>query len=222
LYLSSRELAESLWKLQGDIATELWKDRDGSVLAPPAVSQDGEQIAIAALKEGRGSVYVMSSDGASPRAVAPSIDVRESPSWSPDGKTLVVAGHDDKGPGLFLVPLDGTFPVRLRDKQSYIPAWSPDGRYILFAEYFLGAQMQVKAITPDGKPMPLPEIRIIRTGIRSVSSAYRFLPDGKSLVLQQGTWRKPEFWLVNIETGDRRKLTDLNPGPFHPQLRCFP
>ena len=73
--------------------------------------------------------------------------------------------------------------------------------------------MEVKAITPEGKPVPLPVIRITRTGVRSVSSAYRFLPDGKSLVVQQGTWRKPEFWLVNVETGMRRQLTELNPGP---------
>ncbi len=45
-----------------------------------------------------------------------------------------------------------------------------------------------------------------------MSGAYRFLPDGKSLVVQQGEWRKPQFSLVNLETGARRQLTDLRPG----------
>jgi Tol biopolymer transport system component len=212
LYLSSRELADGLWKLQGGTAAELWKASEGSVITAPSISRDGRQIAIAVLRQGRVGLYVMTADGANPRRVAPSLNVREEPSWSPDGKTLAVTGYDDKGAGLFLVPLDGGAPVRLYDKLCYFPAWSPDGRYILFAEYFLGAQMQTKAITPDGKPFPLPIIRFLRPGVRTMSSAYRFLPEGNSLVLLEGDWRKPQFWLVNLETGARRELTDLRPG----------
>jgi Tol biopolymer transport system component len=48
--------------------------------------------------------------------------------------------------------------------------------------------------------------------VRALSTAYRFLPDGKSLVVKEGTWRTPQFWLVNLETGARRQLTDLRPG----------
>ena len=72
--------------------------------------------------------------------------------------------------------------------------------------------MRVKAVTPQGSPLPLPDIQITRTGVRAISAAYRFLPDGQSLVVQQGAWRTPQFWLVNLETGARRQLTDLKPG----------
>jgi Tol biopolymer transport system component len=212
LYLSSRELADGLWKLQGGSATELWNADEGAVLAPPAVSADGRQIAIAALKHGRAGLYVMTSDGSNPQALAQSIDVRESPTWSPDGQTIAVTGSDDEGAGLFLVSLDGTAPVRLYDKQCYLPAWSPDGRYILFAEYVRGSLMQIKAITREAKFVPLPDIQIARSGTRAVSSAYRFLPDGKSLVVQQGEWRRPQFSLIDLVTGARRPLTDLHAG----------
>jgi Tol biopolymer transport system component len=212
LYLSSRELADGLWKLQGDASTELWKAREGAVLAAPAVSRDGRQIAISVLRQGRARLFVMTSDGANPQPLAPLLDVREASSWSPDGKTLAVTGYDDKGPGLFLVPLDGGAPVRLYDKLCYLPAWSPDGRYILFAEYVQGPTMQVRAVTSEGQSVGLPVIRFTRPGTRVMSSAYRFLPDGKSLVLLEGEWRTPQFWLVNLETGNRRQLTDLRPG----------
>ena len=53
LYLSSRELADGVWKLQRGSASELWTTKEGAVLAPPAVSPDGRQIAIAASKHGR-------------------------------------------------------------------------------------------------------------------------------------------------------------------------
>jgi Tol biopolymer transport system component len=45
-----------------------------------------------------------------------------------------------------------------------------------------------------------------------MSSPYRSLPHSKSLVLMDGEWRKPQFWLVNLETGERQQLTDLRPG----------
>ncbi len=133
LYLSSRELADGLWKFQDGSAAELWKASEGAVLAPPAVSADGQQIAISALKHGRAGLFIMTSDGTNPRALAPSIEVRDAPAWSPDGKAVAVTGSDDKGPGLFVVPGDGSPPVRLNDKQCYLPAWSPDGSYVLFA-----------------------------------------------------------------------------------------
>ena len=212
LYLSSRELADGLWKLQGDVATELWKASDGAVLAAPAVSRDGRQIAIVTLKQGRGVLHTMTSDGANRQPLAPSLTVRETPSWSPDGKAAAVTGFDEKGPGLFVAPMDGSPPRRIYDKLCYLPAWSPDGRFILFAEYFLGAQMEVKAVTPEGRPFPLPLIRITRPGTRTLANAYRFMPDGKSVVLLQGQWRTPQFSLVNLENGERRQLTDLRPG----------
>jgi Tol biopolymer transport system component len=212
LYLSSRELADSLWKLGNGAAIELWNARNGAVLGAAGVSRDGRQIAVAALKQGRGGLYVMTSDGANPQPLVSSLEIREAPSWSPDGKTLACTGSDGKRPGLFLVALDGTAPVRLYDRLCYLPLWSPDGRYILFAEYITGALMQLKAITPEGRPFPLPAIMLRNTSLRATSTAYRFLPDGKSLVLQEGEWRRPQFSLVSLETGARRPLTDLKPG----------
>src|SRR5262249_47606920 len=160
LYLSSRELTDGVWKLRGQTATELWNARAGAILAPAAVSPDGQYIAVAAWRQGRASLYVMTADGANPQLLAPSVEVRESPSWSPDGKMLAATGYDDKGVGLFLVPINGGAARRLYDKLCYLPAWSPDGRYILVAEYAQGALMQVKALTPDGKPFALPAIQL--------------------------------------------------------------
>jgi TolB protein len=182
------------------------------VLAAPAISTDGRQIAITAMKQGRPGLYVMTSDGANPQPLAPSLRVREEPAWSPDGKALAAVGDDDKGPGLFLVPLDGGVPVRLYSQRCRFPLWSPDGQYILFAEYFQGPQMHLKAVTADGKPVSVPEIRFIVTQLPKNLTPYRFMPDGKSLVVQDGGWRTQQFFLVNVATGARRQLTNLKTG----------
>jgi Tol biopolymer transport system component len=154
----------------------------------------------------------MTSDGANPQLLAPSLDVRGAPSWSPDGKSIAVMGSDEKGPGLFLAAVDGGAPTRLYDKLCYYPLWSPDGQSILFAEYFQGPRMHVKAITPEGKPVPLPEIQFAAPQVAKSPVAYRFVPDGRSLVMQDGGWRRQQFWLVNLETGQRQQLTNLRAG----------
>ena len=60
--------------------------------------------------------------------------------------------------------------------------------------------------------MPLPEIQFTQPQLAKSPVAYRFLPDGRSLVMQDGGWRRQQFWLVNLETGQRRQLTDLRGG----------
>ncbi len=66
---------------------------------------------------------------------------------------------------------------------------------------------QLKAVTPEGQPVPLPEL-----WIRTYGDRYRFLPDGKSLVVMQGLFRRQDFWLVDFPTGRMRALTNLRPG----------
>jgi Tol biopolymer transport system component len=198
--------------MQNGVGTELWRASDGGVTAQPSISPDGKQIALSVLKNGRARLYVTNTDGADRRALADSLATRDSPSWSPDGRVLAVAGYDDKGSGLFLVPVDGGVPIRLYDKVSYLPVWSPDGRYIVFAEYIQGTMMQLRAITPEGKPFPIPDVRLTRTGSRGAMSSPCFTPDGKSLVLLDGEWRKPQFWVVDLQSGRRRQLTELRPG----------
>ena len=151
----------------------------------------------------------MTADGANPQPLAPSITVHDTPSWSPDDKAIAIAGVDQSGPGIFVVPLDGGSPVRVYDKICYLPAWSPDNQYILIGEYVVGAQMQLKALTLNGQSIKLPDIRFSRTATTGFSTPYRFLPDGMSIVLLEQELRKPQFWLVDLATGARRQLTDF-------------
>jgi Tol biopolymer transport system component len=212
LYLSSRELADSLWKLEGGSPTELWRARDGPIVAMPSASPDGKHIAIAALRDGRAGLYVITSEGANPQPLAPSLDVRGASSWSPDGKLLAVTAFDGKQSGLFLVALDGSPPVRIYDNLCYHVLWAPDGKYLLFAEYVQGVLMRARAITPEGKPAPVADIRLTQVQLARSPVPYRFLPGGKELVLLDGGTRQQQFYIVNVQTGERRQLTDLKTG----------
>lgn len=65
----------------------------------------------------------------------------------------------------------------------------------------------LRAVTPDGRPFPVPTLTVDRLG-----DSYRFLPDGRGLVVKLGGFRLQDFWLVDLATGARRQLTRLKPG----------
>jgi Tol biopolymer transport system component len=207
VFLSSKGGAQSLWKAQGFETVELWRGSEGGVMAPAAVSPDGQRICFPIRRQGRNVLYVMNADGTNARPLAASLDVRNAPSWSPDGKFIAVAAYEGDGSRVFKVPIDDGPAVRLVDAFSNWPVWSPDGNLILYAEPLQGPGYAVRAMTPEQQPHPLPEIIVSRGGDR-----YRFLPGGKQVVVLLGGNLQLNFWIVDLETGQRRQLTNLKPG----------
>jgi Tol biopolymer transport system component/predicted Ser/Thr protein kinase len=204
LYLGG---ADSLWKLKDGAATELWKAADGLVSFSPSVSPDGRRISFCFLKQGRNRLHVMTSDGGAARPLAESLDIRSPPSWSPDGKWIAVTADEGKPSRLFKVPVDGGSPERLVDELAFNPVWSPDGRLIVYSASVEAASYPLKAVTPDKAPVAMPELSVLRGGER-----YRFMPGRNELVLLLGDYRRENYWLVNLETGQRRQLTNLRGG----------
>ncbi len=206
VFLSSKGAAESLWKNQAGETLELWRGNDGGVVAPPAVSPDGMKICFSIRREGRNTLYVMNADGSNALPLAPSLDVRDAPSWSPDGKFIAVAANDGEGTRVYKVPADGAAPVRLLDGISRQPVWSPYGSFILYTEPIQGPQYAIKAVTPEKQPHPFPELSVSR------GNSYQFLPNGKQLVVLLGRYPSQNFWMVDLETGQRHQLTNLKSG----------
>jgi serine/threonine protein kinase/Tol biopolymer transport system component len=207
LYLSYRGGADGIWKWKSGTISEFWISNEGGRVSTPAVSIDGKQIAFVLRKDGRGKLYTMTGEGTNVRAIAESLDVRNAPSWSPDGKWIAVTALQDGGNRIFKVPADGGSPVRLLDDIAANPVWSPDNRFIVYSGLQVGVMLPVKAVTPDGKPFPLPNLQV-----RAFAERYRVLPKGEGIVLLQGPFREQNFWLCDLTTGGSRQLTNLRPG----------
>jgi serine/threonine protein kinase len=212
LFLSSKGGGDGLWKLEETGAvTELWRDSESGVIAPPAVSGDGRRISFAARKRGRSGLYVMNANGANVSALweSESFDVRSGPSWSPDGKWVTVAANQGEGTRAFKVPVDGGPPVRLVETISTNPIWSPDGMSIVYLEPQLGAAFKLKAVTPDGSPVRTADVSFqVFAGV-----PFRLVDGGRAAITLGVSARGIDaFYWRDLKTGETRQLTEWKAG----------
>jgi Tol biopolymer transport system component len=118
------------------------------------------QIAFASDRTGVPQIFIMNTDGSDPRQVTNMTFGACQPSWSPDGKRLVVVSpcpkRQDQYPGakLYIINSDGSgLPSELPsvDGGDFDPAWSPDGERIAFTSLRDGSrQIYVMDLNDDG------------------------------------------------------------------------
>ena len=122
----------------------------------PAWSPDGTVLAASSLDDqGFDDLYSMKPDGSERRLV---LESAHSPSWSPDGKQLVVVREGTAegvadGNELAIVDADGS-GVRTLDLGPALfasPEWSPDGKSIAFIE-----GMMIRFVSPAGEAVSKP------------------------------------------------------------------
>ena len=200
-YMSSIGAGNGLWRLQGDEAAEIWQGSDGMLSEVPAISPDGQQVALVLRRAGKQQLMVMAADGTGRRVLATSIDTQGTPDWSPDGATIVTGGRDADGPALFTIPVAGGAPARLVNTEARDPVWAHDGRMIVYSGPITAGRVSLAAVRPDGTPIPLPDL-LIRPG------SFRLLPDSSGLVYL-GAGRSIDFWQFDFARNTSRQLTRL-------------
>ena len=206
LYVSAAGPDESIWRLANGTSTELWRGKGVRVFGGPAISPDGQYVAFSVRQQGKALLYVMQSDGTNARIVADSLDLEGAPAWAPDGRSITSAANDHGIPHLFRVPIDGGSPVSLVQEYSVDPAWAPDGRFVVYSGPDIGTTFSVKAVTAEAAAHPLPALTLTR-GARHLV----VLPGGRELVLLRGEIQHKNLWLIDLDTGAERQLTNLAP-----------
>jgi Tol biopolymer transport system component len=102
------------------------------------------------------------------------------------------------------VPVDGGSPALFVQDYSVDPVWAPNGRYVVYSGPDIGTTFSVKAVTAEAAAHPLPAL-ILTRGARHLA----FLPGGRALVLLRGEIQHKNLWLIDLETGAERQLTNL-------------
>ena len=206
LYVSSKGDSDSIWKLQGEVATELWSAPETRIIGAPALVRDGLRIAFSTRRNRQTSLHVANADGTGTRIVTSALELQGAPAWAPDGQSITVAAVVDGAPRLFNVPLDGGAPAPLVQEHSSDAAWSPDGSLAVYSGPDVGTTFPIKAVTPSGSAVPLPVLTLTR-GARHLA----FLPGGRTLAVLRGEMGHKNLWLIDLATGAERQVTNFGP-----------
>jgi len=206
LYVSATGTSESIWKLADGTGTELWSGQGARVFGGPAISSDGRYIAFSVQQHGQTLLYVMQADGTNARVVADSLDLLGAPAWAPDGQSITSAANDHGVPHLFRVPVNGRSPTLFLQEYSVDPAWAPDGRFLVYSGPDIGTRFSVKAATAKAAAHPLPDLTLTR-GARHLT----LLAGGRSLMFLRGEMQHKNLWIIDLDTGVERQLTNLPP-----------
>ena len=206
LYVSSRGDSDSIWKLQGEVATELWSEPGTRIIGAPALARDGLRIAFSTRRNRQTSLHVANADGTGTRIVTSALELQGAPAWTPDGQSITVAAVVHGAPRLFNVPLDGGAPAPLVQEHSSDAAWSPDGGLAVYSGPDVGTTFPIKAVTPNGAAVPLPVLTLTR-GARHLA----FLHGGRTLAVLRGEMGHKNLWLIDLTTGAERQMTNFEP-----------
>ena len=212
LYVSATGTTQSIWKLAGGASTgltstELWSGEGAQIFGGPAISPDGQSIAFSIQQQnGKTLLYAMQADGSNARIVTESLNLQGDPAWSPDGQSITSAADDHGVPRLFRIPLDGRPATVFVQEYSLDPAWTPDGRMMVYSGSDVGTTFLVKAVTADATTHPMPALTLTR-GARHLA----FLRGSHALVYLRGEVQHKDLWLLDLETGAERQLTNLAP-----------
>jgi len=205
VYVSSKGTTDSIWKLQGDAATELWSAPNARIVGGPAISRDGRRMAFSVRQRDRVTLHVANTDGTGAKTIPASITPEGDPAWTPDGRSLTIAALVDGVPRLFSVHVDTGHAVRFVDEHSVDPVWSPDGTFVVFSGADVGTTFPLRAAASDGTPHRLPSIKQLTRGGRRLV----FLPGQRTLVVLRGEISHKNLWAIDVETGAERQLTDF-------------
>jgi Tol biopolymer transport system component len=212
VYVSSADGSDSIWKQQGDTATQLWTAPNARIVGAPSIDPGGRRVAFSVRQSGHALMYVINADGTDATIVDKSRDWQGGPAWTPNGRSITAAALESGVPHLFTVPLEGGAPAPLGHEQALDPVWSPDGRFVVFSGADIGTTFPLKAIAADGTSHVMPSLTLSR-GARHL----RFI-SGDALVVLKGDIRHKNLWSVDLRTGAEHQLTNL-PSDF--EVRDF-
>ncbi|MEP6885225.1 MAG: DNA-binding protein, partial [Gammaproteobacteria bacterium] len=204
LYVAAAGLGESIWKIAGGAAVQLWAGKDARVIGGPAVSADGRFIAFSVRQHGQTLLYRMGADGTQTKVVSESLQLRGAPDFAPDGRSITSAVEEKGVPHLFRIPLDGGAPTSLLNAYSVAPTWSPGGEFVVYSGPDVGTKFTVGAATVQGASHALPPLTLTRGSRHLV-----LIEGGRKLVFLQGEMQHKNLWAADLETGTLQQLTHV-------------
>jgi TolB protein len=228
---AAQQVLMGLWMVDADGSNERRlleaHDREVQIQEHAAWSPDGRRIAVTGGGNDTGNaakdtfVCDVEPGGATGlRKLVPGagVNVGEQPSWSPDGRSLVVTSTSAT---LWLIDADGKNRRKLTQQPgTYVmqPAWSPDGERIAFASDRDG-NCELYTIRTDGADL----VRV--TNHAAIDAHPKWSPDGRWLAFTTNRDGNNEVYLIRPDGSGLNNLTrhaafDDHPA-WHPDGRSL-
>ena len=164
----------------------------------PAWSPDSRQLAYVSFEGNKSSIFVQTLRTGNRFKVSSKPGINGAPSFSPDGRKLVITlGGVDGNLDIFVLDINSRRTTRLTTHRAIDTegTWSPDGRYIYFTSDRSGGP-QVYRVGADGGS---PE-RVTFEG--SYNARPRLSPDGERLAIVHNDRGNFRIAVMNLERKD--------------------
>jgi len=175
----------------------------------PSYSPDGNYIAFRSEREPQG-IYLMEATSENVRRVS---DTGHDPSWSPDGKELVVSRASSLPFARNIIPSElWVISVATGAKRSLVsgdavqPSWSPNGHRIAYWGLRSGGgQRDIWTIPAEGgEPLPI-------MNDQALDWSPSWSPDGNHLYFASDRSGSMNFWRVAIDEKTGRTVGNFEP-----------
>lgn len=200
---------------EGQLYSLIVSDQDGEnehtimeskdPIMSPAWSPDSRQLAYVSFEGSKSSIFVQTLRTGNRFRVSSEPGINGAPSFSPDGRKLVVTlGGVDGNLDVFVLDINSRRTTRLTTNRAIDTegTWSPDGRYIYFTSDRSGGPQIYRVSASGGTPE-----RVTYEG--SYNARPRLSPDGKRLAMVHNDRGNYRIAVMNL---DRRDLLVLSGG----------
>ncbi len=164
----------------------------------PAWSPDSRQLAYVSFEGDRSSIWVQTLRTGNRFRVSSKPGINGAPSFSPDGRLLVITlGGVDGNPDIFVLDINARTTTRLTTHRAIDTegSWSPDGRHIYFTSDRSGGPQIYRVPVTGGTPE-----RVTFEG--SYNARPRLSPDGKKLAVVHNDRGNFRIAVMDLERKD--------------------
>ncbi len=176
----------------------------------PVWSPDGHRIAYASSEHGLYEIYVMNSDGSEKQRITSNEYMDMTPSWAADGKQLFYVSSRNGPEQIFRYSFESGTEAQVTKSEAGVslPRVSPDNQHIAYLELDNGKQ-RLRKMRLDGsdKENLEDEYNVI---------SFEWSPDSNQIAYAGRKSRKINLFLTELDSGERRQLTDTRWADNHP------
>jgi Tol biopolymer transport system component len=217
--------------LDGSNVRQVTSDTDVKMMC--AVSPDGARMAYQALsKNGNYDILVMNIKTGQTKNLTNSRFSDCSPSWSPDGKKILLSSDRTGDHEVYVMDADGSKLKRLTNRlgtHEAGAAYSPNGKQIVFESY---QKTETKRVGPRHVEVHYKhEIWVMDADGKNLKKlskgngndwACSWSPDGKKMLFATDRDGNSEIYLMDVKSGKEERITRnplndaLSPAPWSP------